>query len=94
MLNTSQIRILIGTALILAIPFVAGLFSPEVNWSGKDFAVMGLLLLGTGFLAEWLWRLLAPSGWRWLAVAAIALLGLLMWIELAVGVFGSPLAGS
>lgn len=89
--NLSRIRI--GTALILAVPLVAMQFSDEVDWSLSDFVIIGSLLVGTGLLYELLKSKVNPK-YR-LILAAVLLLGLLLvWAELAVGIFGSPIAGS
>lgn len=84
----------VGAVALLALPAIAMLFTAEVNWGPEDFAVGGVLLLGTAFVLD---RVLG-SGWSrrtMLVAAATVLLGLLLiWTELAVGLFGSPLAGS
>lgn len=86
-------NIVIGTVLILMVPLVAMAFTDEVDWNWFDFVVMGGLLLGTGILFELLTTKL-PAKYRPLvAVVLLAALALL-WAELAVGVFGSPIAGS
>ena len=79
---------------LLALPAVAMLATDEVQWSLGDFAVAGLLLLATALLADVIVR-----STRSLRTTAI-LLGVLLagavfvWIELAVGLVGSPFAGS
>lgn len=83
-----------GAVALLALPAVAMLFTSEVNWGPEDFAVGGVLLLGTAFVLD---RVLGSGLSRraMLVVAGAVLLALLfVWAELAVGVVGSPLAGS
>jgi hypothetical protein len=78
----------------LMVPLVAMRFTAEVDWSGSDFAIAGLLLAGTG-MAYVLAARMARSAPRRLAIGlALALLLALVWVELAVGVFGTPFAGS
>ena len=86
-------RILIGAVLILSVPLVAMQLSDEVDWNWLDFVVIGTLLVGTGLAFELLSTKL-PKKYR--PVIAVVLLAALMlaWAELAVGVFGSPFAGS
>ncbi len=86
-------RIVIGAVLILLVPLVAMLVSDEVKWDWFDFAVIGTLLIGTGFLYE---LITARVNERYRAAVAVVLVAalLLVWAELAVGVFGSPVAGS
>jgi hypothetical protein len=56
--------------------------------------VAGVLLLGTGLLCELVMRKVKNIKTR-LAICGVILLALLIiWIELAVGLFGSPFAGS
>lgn len=88
------IRILLVTALILMVPLVAMQYTDEVNWDWFDFAVMGILLVGTGLTYQLATRKARTTRHR-LAIAIIILAAfLLIWAELAVGVFGTPFAGS
>ena len=86
--------IALGTATILSIPFMAMLFKWEGwDWKLADFIVMGLLIFGTGFLFVHTARI-TPRKYRVLIGSAFALALLTVWAELAVGVFGTPFAGS
>jgi hypothetical protein len=87
------VRIILGTALILAVPLVAMMFSDEVDWNIFDFLVIGSLLISAGLLFEWLTTKVKPERRGVVAVIVIAAV-LLIWVELAVGLFGSPFAGS
>jgi hypothetical protein len=78
----------------LLIPFTAMQFSHEVHWSLVDFVVAGILLLGTGMLCELVMRKVKNTRYRLVILAVIILALLLIWIELAVGLFGTPFAGS
>ena len=86
--------ILLGTAAILLVPLVAMQFTSEVNWTGGDFIVAGVLLAGTGLLLELATSKLRTSRTRMIAGAVILLGFLFVWAELAVGIVGSPFAGS
>jgi hypothetical protein len=86
--------VLLGTAAILALPLLGMQFSAEVNWSAADFALMGALLIGTGCLLALVARNVATPRYRMLAGAGLVLALLLVWAELAVGVIGTPFAGS
>lgn len=92
--NQRLTGILLAAAALLLIPFVAMQFTPEVQWSGFDFVVAGVLLLGTGLLIEGVLRLVKKLSHRILLCAGVLLCLLLIWAELAVGIFGTPLAGS
>ncbi len=86
--------ILLTVAILLLIPFTAMQFTNEVNWSLSDFIIAGGLLLGTGLMIELVIRNVKNVKYR-LAICAVILLALLLiWIELAVGIFGTPFAGS
>lgn len=92
--NKRLTGIVLGVALLLLIPLVAMLFTDEVNWDMLDFVVMGILLLGTGLLSELVMRKVRNMDYR-IGILAVILVALfLIWAELAVGVFGSPFAGS
>ena len=80
--------------LLLLIPFIAMQFSNEVNWSVMDVVVAGVLLCGTGLAIEFVLRKVKTRKNRILICGIIILLLLLLWIELAVGLFGSPIAGN
>lgn len=92
--NQRLIGIVIIVALLLLIPLVAMQFTNEVNWTLSDFVVMGVLLLGTGLLCELVMRKVNNIKYR-VAICGVILAALvLIWIELAVGIFGTPFAGS
>ena len=86
--------ILLTVAFILAIPLIAMQFTNEVDWDFFDFLTMGVLLTGTGLLINLVLRKVKTSGQRLLLIGAILLALFLIWAELAVGIFGSPFAGS
>jgi hypothetical protein len=86
--------VLLGTGAILTIPLVAMRFTREVNWSPFDFLAAGILLAGIGSLYVLLTRKLSTAMQRRAIGGGLLLTLLLTWAELAVGIFGSPLAGS
>lgn len=82
------LRILLGTAGILLIPFVAMQFAAGVNWSVFDFILAGTLLLGMGFAYE---LLTSKAGHPTEKIAVALAVGtglLLIWVNLAVGIIG------
>lgn len=90
---SNLLRIVIGAALILLVPLVAMVFTDDVDWNVFDFVVIGTLLIGTGVIFE---LVSARLNAKYRPVVAVVLLAalLLVWAELAVGIFGSPIAGS
>ena len=96
-MNTQNKRltaILLAIALILLIPLIAMQFTSDVQWSLVDFVAMGILLLGTGLSCELVMRKVKKTGHRIVICGAILLAFFLIWVELAVGIFGTPFAGS
>ncbi|MFV8334069.1 hypothetical protein [Flavobacterium sp. GSP14] len=86
--------IVLTVVVLLLIPLIAMQFTNEVNWTLFDFVVAGVLLLGTGFICELVIRKVKKTNHRILLCGVILAALLLIWIELAVGIFGTPLAGS
>ncbi|MCP9201252.1 hypothetical protein MKO06_15180 [Gramella sp. GC03-9] len=86
--------ILVVVATILLIPFIGMQFSNEVDWSTSDFVIMGALLFLTGLGINYAISKLKTNRSRIIACIVIIGLFLMIWAELAVGVFGTPFAGS
>ena len=96
-MNTQNKRltgILLTIALILLIPLIAMQFTSDVKWSLTDFVAMGILLLGTGLSCELVMRRVKKIEHRIVICGIILLAFFLIWVELAVGIFGTPFAGS
>ena len=87
-------RVVLATLALLAIPAIAMLLTDEVHWGPGDFLVAGLLLGTTGVLFEFGMRHVRSFKRRAIAGGAIVLALLCVWAELAVGIVGSPFAGS
>ena len=79
---------------LLFIPLIGNFVSPQVNWSWFDFSIMSVLLLSLGLGVSFVLKKFTQSPNRRAYIATVILLFLLIWAELAVGIFGSPLAGS
>ena len=94
MKNKRLIGILFIVAFLLLIPLVAMQFNTGVNWTLIDFIVAGILLLGSGLLCELVMRKVQQPYHRIILCAIILAALLLIWVELAVGIFGTPFAGS
>ncbi len=92
--NKRLTAIVASVILILLIPFTAMQFTEEVNWSLSDFIAAGVLLLGTGLLCELVLRLVKQTRYRIVLIAILLVVLALIWIELAVGLFGTPMTGS
>ena len=94
MKNKRLIAIVLSVALILLIPLVAMQFTNEVSWTFFDFILAAVLLLGTGLTIELAIRTIKNKNYQIALIVAILFLLFLVWAELAVGIFGSPIAGS
>lgn len=92
--NKRLVILLFSAVFLLLIPLVAMQFTSEVAWSPFDFIVMGILLLGTGLTIEFVLRKVKKAEHRVILCLAILATLLLVWAELAVGIFGTPFAGS
>ena len=86
--------VLLGAAGILSIPLIAMQFTSEVDWQLADFVIMGVLLIGTGFMFVVGCSLVRTTRSRVIIGLVLGLALFLTWAELAVGVFGTPFAGS
>lgn len=79
---------------LLGLPALGTLITAEVDWGAGDFVIAAVLLGGVALLADRV--LLGSRSQGAKAVLLVALLAALamVWVELAVGVFGTPFAGS
>ncbi|MEZ4911947.1 MAG: hypothetical protein R2774_13930 [Saprospiraceae bacterium] len=81
-------------AVILSIPFIAMQFTEEVSWNVSDFIVMASILFSVGLGLNFIIKSHFRSSIKiWFLVSMIAVF-FLIWVELAVGLFGTPFAGS
>ena len=94
MTKQSIINIFGITISVLMIPLIARQFTDEVNWGLGDFLVGGGLIFGFGLLIQLALNKLNGHRYRAYIIIGIVLLFLLIWTELAVGVFGSRWTGS
>jgi len=92
--NKRLIAIVLTATSILFIPLIAMQFTNEVNWAISDFVVAGALLFGAGLGIEVVIRSVKQTKYKFLISLAILALLCLIWMELAVGIFGTPFGGS
>jgi hypothetical protein len=84
---------MLGVLTLLLVPLVAMQFTDAVKWTLLDFVVAAALLLATALLCELTIRKINKPRYRIAICAAILVLLFLIWAELAVGIFGTPLSG-
>jgi hypothetical protein len=78
---------------VLLVPLVGVIFF-ELDWSGFDFLVMALLILSLSILINLILYYTDSSKLKLLLIFIVSILFLLIWAELAVGIFGTPFAGN
>ncbi len=94
MKKSKIIRSILAAELILIVPFVAMFFTEEVDWNVPDFIVAGILLVGVGYAFQLISDGIKSNSKQVAIGLMLAAFIILIWIELAVGIFGSPIAGS
>jgi hypothetical protein len=93
-MNKVQKVILIIILVLLCIPLIEMMDgNSQVNWSIFDFIVAFILLTAVGFSMEWVFRKIQNKRYKIALSILILSLFILLWGELAVGIFGSPIAG-
>ena len=88
------LNILVIVFGLLLIPLIAIQLTSEVNWKILDFLVMFFLLFITGVIIKMVSKSIKIKSQRILIVSIISILFLLIWAELAVGIFGTPFDGN
>jgi peptidoglycan/LPS O-acetylase OafA/YrhL len=89
-----KIFLLLFVILVLLIPFISMQYTKEVNWSFFDFVVAGGLLFGTGLTIDYVFRNVKNKRKRNIICFIVLFLLFLLWLELAVGIFNSSIAGN
>ena len=98
MQTRAVLRWVLITAGVLAVPLLAMVFrlgipdpgsgTDGVNWGPMDFALMGVLVLGSGLLFEYASARAGTIAHRAAVGIAVAAGLLLIWVNLAVGMIG------
>lgn len=77
-------------ALVLMVPLVAMQFTNEVVWTSSDFVIAGVLLFGSGLAYVLATANVTSFKRRTFIGIAVAAVLLLIWADLAVGIFNIP----
>lgn len=93
-MNLTLTKRVLSPLSLLLIPFIGNIFSNQVNWSLFDFIIMGLLLGMLGIIIHFILEKVRDKTFRIVPIIFVLIIFLLIWAELAVGIFGSPIAGS
>lgn len=75
--------------ILLLIPFIGMQFTDEINWTLFDFIAAFILLFTTGIVIEFVIRKVPNIKYKTVIILLVLILLFLIWIELAVGVFGT-----
>ena len=89
-----NIIIYIGALSLLIIPFVGMQVSTEVNWTFTDFLVGGILLMVAATSVNLILNFIHIKTLKIVLLILSFIFIVLIWAELAVGIFGSPFTGS
>lgn len=95
MFRGKRFKILLAIAFaLLLLPLLAMQFTSEVNWSVVDFTAAAILLFGTVTVIELVLLKVRKPVYRFALCATVIAALVLVWLELAVGIFGTPFSGS
>lgn len=82
------------TLLLMLIPLMANWLNNEFHWKFGDFILMGAMIYGLGLITLILMNVVKNKILRLIVTGIFFLLFLLIWVELAVGIFDTPFGGS
>jgi hypothetical protein len=91
--KNQKVRVLFPLLLLL-VPLIGMRITEEINWSLFDFIIMGILILSVSIGINFTLNKTKNLKNRIIYIGILGLLFLLVWAELAVGIFGSPFAGN
>ena len=88
-MNSNKLRTTywVIAALLMLAAVLANQFSDEFSWDKFDYLVFGIMLLGAGLAIELVLQFVKKPLYRLGLIIAIAVAFLLVWAELAVGIF-------
>jgi hypothetical protein len=86
--NKRLIGIVLAAAFILLLLFLVTQITDEAVWDLADFAIIGVLLVGTGLMYELVVRKKGNIAYRAAVVVALAAAFILVWVNLGVGLIG------
>ena len=90
----TSVFIYLAATVLLAVPLIAMQFTTEVNWTISDFVIAAALLFTTAFSVDFVLKKVKTFKSRLLLIFGILAFLILIWAEMAVGIFGSQIAGN
>ncbi|MGV6829947.1 MAG: hypothetical protein ACWA5P_00105 [bacterium] len=85
---------LLVSLLLLVIPLIANYLSSSFNWTTSDFLIAGIILISLSIGIEVILRFIKKKEHKPLLIFLLIAVFVLLFMELAVGIFGTPLAGN
>ena len=79
---------------LLLIPIFGNVFFYEFDWSLFDFILMGIILTSLGFLINLIIDKLKKRSYKIILIIITLFFFILLYVELAVGIIGTPFAGN
>lgn len=84
-----------GLFALLAFPAIAMFLDVEgFDWSASDFAIMGAMMLFLSLAIKVAGQRVISGRARFITIMISVAAFVLVWVELAVGVIGTPIGGS
>ncbi len=83
----------IAVGVVMTAPIILSLFAKDSAMSTQDYVSWAVFMVMLGLL-YWVTTTVIAERWRSLATIFFSITVLLVWVELAVGLFGSSIAGS
>jgi len=84
---TKPVFYITSTILFLMIPLVLMQITDEIKWGAMDFVVAGILFLSTIISVDYISRKFKKHRFKYIFIIGIILLLVIIWTELAVGIF-------
>tara|TARA_B100000902_G_C27288727_1_gene905908 strand:+ start:716 stop:979 length:264 start_codon:yes stop_codon:yes gene_type:complete len=87
------VKNIIYSLVLLLIPLILTNYCNSFNWGVEDFVIAGLLIFSCLSAVSYIKEKFSNQN-KTIAIILVIIFFMLIWIELAVGVFGLPFAGS
>jgi len=87
------VKNIIYSLVLLLVPLILTNTLESFNWSSEDFIIAGLLIFFCLSVVRYIKGKFSNQN-KIIAIILVIIFFVLKWAELAVGIFGSPFAGS
>lgn len=81
-------------SLLMIAAFISNNFVEGFNWTFSDFLIATILLFGTASIIYMIVNSKLSVRAKTMISIVIVIILMVIWVEMAVGLFGSPIAGS